>query len=318
MRSFFESYGLVLFSVCAPLALLMEDYSLYRVTLAAVYAIAIMGLGLLIGLSGQFSVGHSAFFALGAYSAAIPMLHGMSPYLVIPLAGVVGAVVGFAVGIPARRLGFVHLALVTWGLALVIPRILKSSYLERWTLGVQGIYVERPPPPELFGLSDDQWWYLITVALLVFLLWAGQNLSNGRGARALRALKDNPIAAQSLGINVALYKPLIFAISAAFTSIAGALGAILTDFVAPDAYGVFFSILLLIGAVAGGVGSVWGAIPGGLLVQYLPDLAANASAALSFPAYGLMLIGLMYVMPAGAIGLLRRLRTRKTKPPAAP
>lgn len=300
-----------LFALALLLPFALEDYSLYRVTLAAVYSIAILGLALLIGLSGQFSVGHGAFFAAGAYALAIPMKFGWSAYVALPFAGVAGLVLGLIVGWPARRLSFVQQALVTWGLALAVPQLLKAPWFEYWTNGVQGIYIDRPGAPAGLALSDDQWWYVVTIVVLAIALQLASNLSSGRGARALRALKDQPIAAASAGISAGRYKPLIFGISAAFTATAGALAALLTDFVAPDAYGVFFSILLLIGAVAGGVASVWGAVPGGLLIQYLPDVAANASAALSFPAYGLLLILLMYFMPGGVAGWLQRLLERR-------
>jgi branched-chain amino acid transport system permease protein len=302
---------LLLLSGALVLPFVLEGYEIYRVTLAAVYAIAIMGLGLLIGLSGQFSVGHSAFFALGAYATAVPMAAlGMSPYLALIISVLVGLIAGFLVGLPARRLSFIHLALVTWGLALAVPQVLKSSYLEPLTKGVQGIYIERPGAPAGIDLSDDAWWYLVTIALLAVLLVIGERLSDSRSARALRAIKDNPIAAESVGVNISLYKPLVFAVSGGYTALAGALGALLTDYVAPDAYGVFFSIMLLVGAVAGGVVSVWGAIPGGLLIQYLPDIASDASAALSLPAYGLILIVLMYVLPDGLVGFVRKLGRR--------
>ena len=187
-----------------------------------------------------------------------------------------------------------------------MPRLLKTSHFEAWTGGVQGIYLQRPPPPAGIPLSEDQWWHLVVLFVLLLTFWLGRNLSQGRSARALRALKDQEIAAATMGIRVAVYKTLIFGVSAAFAGIAGSLTGLLSDFVAPDGYGVFFSILLLIGAVAGGLGSIWGALFGGLLIQYLPDLAADASAALSFPAYGLILLALIYVFPNGLAGTVNR------------
>lgn len=303
-------WRLPLLALAALLPFVLEGYELYRVTLACVYALAVMGLSLLIGLSGQFSIGHSAFFALGAYAVAVPVnSFSLSPYVALMLAAPVGFAAGYIVGWPARRLGFVHLALVTWGLALAVPQLLKSSHLEPWTRGVQGIYVNRPDVPAGVPVSDDQWWYWITLSALALFLYAGENIRRGRDARAMRALKDNPVAASASGVAAARYIPLAFGISAAYTALAGGLAALLTDFVAPDSYGVFFSILLLVGAVAGGVGSVWGALAGGALIQYLPDLAADASAALSLPAYGLLLIAIIYLMPTGLSGLINRLET---------
>jgi branched-chain amino acid transport system permease protein len=287
--------------------LLFDDYTLYRLTLAGVLALAVLGLSLLTGLSGQFSIGHSAFFAAGAYTTAVGMNEfGLSAYLTIPMAAVVAFVIGAAFGWPASRFGSVHLALVTWGMAVSMPRLLKSPALEGWTGGVQGIYLLRPPPPSFLPLSEDQWWHVVVLAILLCGLWLGRNLGRGRPARALRAIKDQQIAAASMGIPVAGYKTTIFGISAAYAGVAGSLMGLLTDFVAPDSYGVFFSIMLLVGAVAGGLGSIWGALFGGLLIQYLPDLAANASAALSFPAYGLILLALVYLFPAGMAGGVAR------------
>lgn len=285
----------------------LTDYELYRLTLAGVLAIAVLGLSLLTGLSGQFSIGHSAFFAAGAYATAIAMnQYGLSVYLAIPVSAVVAFLIGVAFGWPASRLSAVHLALVTWGLAVSMPRLLKSSHLEPWTGGVQGIYLHRPSPPSWLPLSDDQWWHVVSLAVLLLGLWLARNLSRGRSARALRALKDQDIAATSMGIHCGRYRTLIFGVSAAYAGVAGSLTGLLTDFVAPDGYGVFFAILLLVGAVAGGLGSIWGAVFGGLLIHYLPDVAANASSALSFPAYGLILLVLVYLFPNGVAGSVSR------------
>lgn len=289
------------------LMLVLDGYELYRLTLAGVLAIAVLGLSLLTGLSGQFSIGHSAFFAAGAYATAIAMNEfGLSVYLAIPISAVVAFLIGAVFGWPASRLGAIHLTLVTWGLAVSMPRLLKSSYLEPWTGGVQGIYLERPAPPSWTSLTDDQWWHLVSLAILLLALWLGRNLSRGRSARALIAVKDQDIAATSMGIHCARYRTLIFGVSAAYAGIAGSLTGLLTDFVAPDGYGVFFAILLMVGAVAGGLGSIWGALFGGFLIQYLPDLAANASSALSFPAYGLILLALVYLFPKGVAGAVGR------------
>ena len=310
-----SDFGFVPLAVCGLAAMFVfDDYTLYRLTLAGVLAIAVLGLSLLTGLSGQFSIGHSAFFAAGAYATAVGMNQfGLNAYVTIPLAALVAFVIGAAFGWPASRLSAVHLVLVTWGMAVSMPRLLKSTVMEPWTGGVQGIYIERPLPPSSLPLSEDQWWHLVVLAILVLALWIGRNLCRGRSARALTALKDHEIAAASMGVPVALYKTMIFGISASFAGVAGSLTGLLTDFVAPDSYGVFFSILLLIGAVAGGLGSIWGALFGGLLIQYLPDLAANASAALSFPAYGLILLALVYVFPAGVAGTVNRWTARRRR-----
>ena len=225
------------------------------------------------------------------------------------LAASLGFVAGYIVAWPARCFGFVQRALVIWGLALAVPQLLKLSQLEPWARGVQGIYVTRPDAPAGLPVSDDQWWYWITLSALAAFLCAGENVCRGRGVRAVRAHKDNPVAASAGGISAGRYVPIGFGLRAALTALAGGLAALSADSVEPQRFGVFFSIRLLVGAVSGGVGSVWGALAGGALIQYLPDLDAYASAALSLPAYSLLLCAIIYEMPKGLSGLVYVLAT---------
>lgn len=293
------------------LPLVLADYTLYRITQAGVFGIALVGLNLLIGQSGQLSIGHSAFFALGAYVTALASNDGgISVYLALPLAGLVCFIVGFLFGWPALRLGSMHLLLATWGLAIATPQLLRSSYLEDWTGGVGGIYLDRPDTPFGLPFSSDQWWHLVTLIVILLMFPAARNLVDGRAGRALRSIRDHPQAAAASGINVALYKTLIFGVSALYAGIAGGLTGLLTDFVAPDTYGVFFAMILLAGAVCGGLGGIWTALFGGLLIEFLPDVAAYASAEVAFPAaaYGVILILMIHVLPGGLAGWLRRRR----------
>ena len=296
------------------LPMIMVDYTLYRVTQAGVFAIALVGMNLLIGQSGQLSIGHSAFFALGAYATALASNDGgLSVYLAVPFAGVVCFGFGFLFGWPALRLGSIHLLLATWGLAIATPQFLRSSYLEQWTGGVSGVYLDRPGTPFDLPISDDQWWHLVTLVALLIMLPMARNLVNSRTGRALRSIRDHPQAAAAAGINLSLYKTLIFGVSAFYAGIAGGLTGLLTDFVAPDTYGVFFAMILLAGAVVAGLGGIWTALFGGLLIEFLPDVAAYATTEVAFPAaaYGLILIFMIYVMPDGLAGLTRRLKTRE-------
>jgi branched-chain amino acid transport system permease protein len=295
--------------VWLTLPLILVDYTLYRFTQAGVFTIAIVGMNLLIGQSGQLSIGHSAFFALGAYATALFSGDGgISVYLAVPLGGVVCFVFGFLFGWPALRLGSIHLLLATWGLAIATPQFLRSSYLEDWTGGVSGIYLDRPGTPFDLPLSDDQWWHLVTLVALLILLPMARNLINSRSGRALRSIRDHPGAAMAAGVNLSIYKTLIFGVSAFYAGIAGGLTGLLTDFVAPDTYGVFFAMILLAGAVVAGLGGVWTALFGGLLIEFLPDVAAYATAEVAFPAaaYGAILILMVYLMPEGLAGWIRR------------
>ena len=299
--------------VWLALPFFLVDYTLYRVTQAGVFAIAIVGLNLLIGASGQLSIGHSAFFALGAYFVALVSKDGaMSVYLALPLAGMFCFVCGFAFGWPALRLGAVHLLLATWGLAVALPQFLRLSYFEKWTGGVSGVYLDRPATPFGLPLSDDQWWHFVTLIVLLLMFPAARNLLNSRTGRALRSIRAHPQAAAAMGINVPLYKSLIFGVSALYAGVAGGLMGLLSDFVAPDTYGVFFAMILFAGAVISGLAGIWTALFGGFVIEFLPDIAAFAAPEIAFPAaiYGVLLIVMIYLFPEGLAGLLQRWRRR--------
>lgn len=299
--------------IALVLPFLVEDYTLYRFTDAIVFSIAILGLNLLTGISGQFSIGHSAFFAIGAYTVAILSTdYGMSPYLALPFGALSGFLFGFLFGWPALRFGTVHLALATWGLALVVPRILKSEPIDQFTGGVQGVYLNRPGAPFGLPLSDDQWWYMVSLVIVAIAAFLIGNLMQGRVGRALKALRDHPDAARTMGINVPLFRTTVFGISGAAAGLAGGLAGLLADFVAPDTYSIFLGITLLIGAVAGGITTLRGAFVGGLIVEFLPDAAGMISRSISFPVYGILLIGLVMLMPHGVVPGLDRLWARLT------
>ena len=304
---------LVLLIAAGALPLLLSDYRTFQLTLALIYAIAILGLNILTGYNGQFSLGHGAFYALGAYTAAIMMSQWEIPYYwTLPAAGLICFGAGFLFGLPALRLEGLYLALATFALAVATPQILKSNHLAPLTGGVQGIVVLKPDPPAGLPLSQDQWLYYFTLAVALVLFVCAWNLLRGRSGRAIRAIRDNPIAAGAMGIDRALYKTLTFGVSAFYTGVAGALGAIVIQFVAPDSFTVFLSITLLVGVVVGGLASIPGALFGGLFVQFVPNLAEQISKAAPWAIYGAFLIAFMYLMPYGVWGLLLTLYRRLT------
>jgi branched-chain amino acid transport system permease protein len=288
------------------LPLLVRNFTVFQFTLVMVYAIAILGLNLLTGINGQFSLGHSAFYAIGAYTAAILMdRFGMNYALTLPAAGVICLIAGFLFGLPALRLEGLYLALATFALAVATPQLLKLSVLEHWTGGVQGIVIVKPDAPFGLPLSQDRWLYYFTLAVLVLLFFCAARLVNSRSGRALMAIRDNPLAAKAMGIDTALFKSLAFGVSALYTGIAGALGAIVVQFVAPDSFTFFLAVSFLVGLVVGGVGWIPGALIGGAFVMFIPNIAEKVSKGLAWAVYGVILILVIYVMPAGAAGLMR-------------
>jgi branched-chain amino acid transport system permease protein len=304
--------GLVaLAAVALAPPIFLSNYHVFQLTLALAYSIAVLGLNMLTGYNGQISLGHGAFYAIGAYVTAILMAKFGVPYwATIPVAGVICLVAGFLFGLPALRLEGLYLALATFALAVATPQLLKYKHLEGWTGGVQGIVIVKPDPPFGLPLSEDQWLYLFTLAITVLMFVAARNLLRGRIGRAIVAIRDHPIAAETMGINSALYKSLTFGVSALFTGVAGSLGAIAVQFVAPDSFDAFLSIRLLVGVVVGGLGSISGAIYGALDIEFVPNIADQLSKAAPWALNGAFLIAIMFVMPAGVAGFIRGIGAR--------
>ncbi len=295
--------------IILPLA--VKNFFVFQLTLAMVYAIAILGLNLLTGFNGQFSLGHSAFYAIGAYTAAIMMEnYGIAYYWTLPVAGIVCFVAGFLFGLPALRLEGIYLALATFALAIAMPQILKFSPLEHWTGGVQGIVIIKPNAPFGLPINPDQWLFYFALIVMVLLFVCAYRLIDSRTGRAMKAIRDNPIAAKAMGVNISLYKSLTFGVSALYTGIAGAVGAIVVQFVAPDSFTINLAIALFVGLVVGGVGWIPGAFFGALFILFVPNIAETVSKGLAGAVYGIMLILLIYVIPSGVAGLLRLIVTR--------
>jgi branched-chain amino acid transport system permease protein len=317
------------FVVVALLPRFMGEFRLLQFTRVAIFVIAILGLNILTGYSGQISLGHFALVGVGAYVSAfltlgrpgmemllleppdwMPLGDGMRPVFTIPIAFVVTGVIGFLIGIPALRLGGVSLALATLAVAVSFPILMKR--FDTVTGGGGGINTPLPETPFGWDISTRHWLFYeawVTAGILFIGAWL---LVRGRVGRAWRAIRDGEVAATSSGVNPSLYKTLAFAVSAAYAGAAGALFVIETSYVNPDTFPVSESILLLAAAVIGGLGSLAGAVFGALLLQFLPIYSQNpplfdwefADQAPSV-VFGVFLIVIMLLLPGGVAGLIR-------------
>jgi branched-chain amino acid transport system permease protein len=293
---------------------LIGNYGFLQLSLMVVFAIAVLGLNLLTGFNGQISLGHGAFFAIGGYTTAILMFHVGVPYwLTLPVAALVCFVAGYLFGLPALRLEGHYLALATFGLAIAVPQMLKYRHIEDLTGGVQGLQLDRAVAPFGMPVTPNQWMFLVALAVAVVMFRIARNLLDSRTGRALTAIRDQPMAAQTMGINSAHYKTVTFGVSALYTGVAGALFTIIIEFASPDNFRFELSIAILVGAVVGGIASLPGAVIGGVFVQviekYADAAARQLSAVLHLPIevepwtiYGIALILLVYFMPMGIAG----------------
>jgi branched-chain amino acid transport system permease protein len=297
----------------------VSDFHSRDLARAGVFFIAIVGLNLLTGYTGQISLGHGALMAVGGYTTAALVWHEhWRDVWTIPLAGLAAGIVGFLVGIPALRLSGLYLALATFALAVAMPSILKK--FSGLTGGSQGVSFLEKSPEQVTGLSgtvtifghsmtQNHFLYYLTWAIgLVGFLLAWLIVRGGFG-RSFRAVRDSEIAAASAGINLARTKTLAFAISGVYAGVAGSLLAIQTEIVNPLSFTFLLSILILVGTVVGGLGSLPGMVLGAFFVQYLPDLSTRVSDAPGLPdfIYGAAIIVVMILLPSGAGGLVRRL-----------
>lgn len=294
----------------APLWFL-ESFHLFQLTMAVIMALAVLGLNIVTGYNGQISLGHGAFFAIGAYVTAILMAQAdWSFWATLPFAAALCGIVGYGVGLPALRLGGLYLALVTFSLAVAVPQLLKHKALEKWTGGVQGLFLVKPDPPAWLPVSPDQYMYLIVLLVAGVCFWLTWNLIHGRIGRAMMATRDHPTAAEAMGMDTAHIKTMAFAASAMVTGVAGSLSAVAVEFVAPDSFTFLLSISLFVGMVVGGVASILGSIFGGFFVLFVPNIAESISKAAPGVLYGIILIVFLFALPDGVAGLFRRLARR--------
>ncbi|MGE3989458.1 branched-chain amino acid ABC transporter permease [Pseudorhodoplanes sp.] len=292
--------------IAVAIPLLAPNYYVLQATTVLTYLIALLGLNLLTGYNGQISLGHGAFYGLGAYITAILVVHAGSPYWVaIPVAAFVCMIAGFLFGIPALRLEGLHLALATFALAVALPHLLKHTSLVSWTGGFQGLSIGTVTAPAFLSINPDQWLYFLSLAIAALMFCAAWNIVRGRSGRAITAIRENPIAATCMGINVPFYKTMTFGVSALYAGIAGSLSTLAAQFVSPDSFPFILSITFLVGAVVGGLTTLGGALFGALFIQFIPIVADHVSKAAPSAIFGVTLIGCIFLMPEGVVGSLR-------------
>ena len=323
----------------AVLPAFIGDFKAREYSYVGIYLIALLGLNILTGYTGQISLGHGAFMAIGGYTTAIlmagneefggPLSGGMKDVWTLPIAGLVAGLFGLAFGLPALRLSGLYLALATFAIAVAMPSMAKR--FEEFTGGGSGIQLFGTPEltgsianVRIFGwsLTPNDWMYYLawSIALVAFAVaWL---ILRGRTGRAFRAVRDSETAAVSSGVSLARYKTLAFGISAAYAGVAGGLFAIASAFVNPDAFPVALSIFLLVGIVVGGLGGLSGLVFGAIFIAFLPLWAQGQDLGSLLPnriieetqkpggpaiVYGVVLILLMFVIPNGVGGLFRRI-----------
>lgn len=294
------------------LPLFLSDTHEYRFAFVATFFIAALGLQILTGYAGQISLGHGGFMLVGAYVTTILSVdHGWNDLSTIPLAGLIAGVFGFLFGFPALRLRGVYLALATFAIPIALIALAKKY--SDFTGGGGG----KPLTRVLTGHTA----YLTTWPIAAGMFVLAWLLLHGKLGRAFRTIRESEIAAVSSGINVALTKTLAFGVSALFAGVAGSLYAITIGFVNPDTFQIDLSLLLLIGVVVGGLGSLVGVVAGALFIEYVrlyaPDILSWIEKPLGSPldpqragagaaAYGLILLLVLYAFPSGVAGLLSR------------
>jgi branched-chain amino acid transport system permease protein len=270
----------------------ISDFRAQQFAYVGIYFIALLGLNVLTGFTGQISLGHGAFMAIGGYTTAILISDqglkigghvfssDMKDVWTIPLAGLVAGVAGFLFGFPALRLTGLYLALATFAVAVAMPGLIKYERFETFTGGGGGINLFGIPgltgaingvtiPVIDRTITFNEWLYYLswTVALIMFAIaWL---LLRGKTGRSFRAVRDSELAAASSGVNLATYKTLAFGISAFYAGVAGSLLAIATTFVNPDTYPITLSIFLLVGVVVGGLGSLWPLVFGAIFIHFM-------------------------------------------------
>lgn len=297
------------------LPFILDEYLLSQMSFIAVYVIVGTGLMLLTGYTGQISLGHAAFFGIGAYATAIVVGHGLGLIPALLLSGCFAAIAGFIIGLPALRLTGLYLAIATMAFNFIVEEVLVRW--ESLTRGNFGMYVDSPTIGSFIFETEKSFYYLALVIVLLSI-FAVKNILRSPSGRAMIAIRDSEVAAQSMGISLAKFKTLSFAISACITGIAGSLYAYKMTFINPSSFGIGVSIEFLALVIIGGLGSIHGAVYGAIFVILLPQvivyladfmpMLSGAQSSLQSGLYGLMIILFILFEPMGIYG--RWLKTK--------
>jgi branched-chain amino acid transport system permease protein len=302
-----------LFLVAAPWVI--QEYWLAQLTFVLIYSVVGLGLMLLAGFTGLFSLGHAAFLGVGAYTQAIMVNAGIPFPLALACAGLLSAAVGMVVGLPALRVKGIYLGMATLAFGFIVEEIMARW--EHVTGGNSGLVVNAPA---LLGweLESTNEFYFLCLVVTVLATLAIANLMRSSTGRAFVAIRDSEISAQSMGIHLARYKTMSFALSAALAGIGGALYAHKIQFLSPEQFSIIQSIDLLLMVVIGGLGSIHGAFLGAIFLIVMPQLIAlgkdflpaaiGQAAGLQGTVYGLVLIAFVLFEPMGLYGRWLKIR----------
>src|SRR5664279_950911 len=313
-QKFALAAGLLIYAI---LPTVLNSYDIYLMTLLCVYLMAAFGLNLIVGYAGQMSIGQAAFYGIGAYIAAILMTKmGVSFWFALPIAAIACFVVGLALGFPALRVQHHYLAFATLGFNVLVFLVMRNEEkITGGTFGISGI-----PRPSLFGyeLSGAVPFFYFTFASLIalaFLLWW---LLRSPWGRAFAALRDNPIRAESLGVNITAYTLLAFAIGAACAGVGGVYYASLVEFIEPGPFHFSTSLMMLLAVIVGGSGRFMGPVVGTVIIILLPEFLRSSSMEwlkfmqkwyLAF--FGVAVIALMIWLPGGILSFADRFKAKE-------
>jgi branched-chain amino acid transport system permease protein len=293
----------LLLAVLVACPFLLNPYLVFVISALFVYVILALGLNLLLGYAGQFAFANAAFFGIGAYSTSLLKIHaGVSFWFGLPLGALCTAVIGVGVGLPALRLSGLYLAMATLAFAQLVQWVL--IHWQSFTFGAGGIKVPHPGfGPSPFGHETNLYFLCLAVAALAVV--ATWNIVRSRIGRAFVAIRDSEVAAQALGVDLARYKTIAFALSAFYAGIAGGLQSALLGYVAPEGYSLFQMVIHFAMVVVGGIGSVTGSVLGAALLTALPEILRTFKSVQEV-VYGAILMLCIIFLPDGLYGLVRR------------